>query len=122
MKKDLEAKFLAAMLNMPGITEALLTDPKGVAKKLVQAAKAAAEEAAEPILATSTPEPKLQPTNTLDLEHTIDDMERRLVNQALDRAEQNMHEAAKLLGISNRSLRYRMTKLDIKMPGENEEK
>jgi DNA-binding NtrC family response regulator len=41
---------------------------------------------------------------------TLDDFERELISQALDRTERNVTRAAQLLGITRRTLQYRMEK------------
>ena len=49
-------------------------------------------------------------TDVVDLERRLLPAERHLVNQALNRTGGNRTQAAKLLGISFRSLRYRLAK------------
>ncbi len=49
----------------------------------------------------------------MDLTKTLEDMKRRLITRALETAENNRSRAADLLGISFRSLRYRMLKLGM---------
>ena len=44
---------------------------------------------------------------------TLDEMEKHAIAQALDRAGQNQVRAAKLLGISRDTLRYRMKKFGL---------
>jgi two-component system response regulator PilR (NtrC family) len=51
----------------------------------------------------------------IDLDAAIADVERRLIKQALRRTHGVRKEAAKLLGISFRSLRYRLEKLGIEV-------
>ena len=46
----------------------------------------------------------------------LDAVERRIICQALDRTRFNRTQAAELLGISFRQLRYRMQRLDIHEP------
>jgi two-component system response regulator PilR (NtrC family) len=48
-----------------------------------------------------------------DLEAYLDEMERRILNTALEESRWNKTAAAKLLGISFRSLRYRLKKLGL---------
>ena len=43
----------------------------------------------------------------------LDEIERRIIEQALQQTRYNRTQAAKLLGISFRSMRYRMERLDI---------
>jgi len=58
--------------------------------------------------------PELSSLNGLNLDSFIKDIEKILVNQALKKAGGNKTETAKLLGISFRSLRYRMDRLGLK--------
>jgi two-component system response regulator PilR (NtrC family) len=51
----------------------------------------------------------------VDLEQAVADLERRLITAALRRTSGVRKEAAKLLGISFRSLRYRLEKLGIEV-------
>lgn len=51
----------------------------------------------------------------IDLEQAVADLERRLITQALQRTGGVRKEAAKLLSISFRSLRYRLEKLGIEV-------
>jgi len=51
--------------------------------------------------------------DSVDLEALVASIERSLIEQALVRAEGNKTEAAKLLGISFRSFRYRLKKYDM---------
>lgn len=46
----------------------------------------------------------------IELEGVVEDLERKLIEQALEKSSGNKTEAAKLLGISFRSLRYRLKK------------
>lgn len=50
----------------------------------------------------------------MTLDDVMEGMERRLVQQALDASHGNITKAAELLGVSFRSLRYRVRKLGIK--------
>ncbi len=54
------------------------------------------------------------PDHGVDLEGVVDNVERKLIAQALDRTGGRKKEAARLLGISFRSLRYRLDKLKMK--------
>ena len=47
------------------------------------------------------------------LEHFLDDIERRLITEALEASRWNKTAAAKRLGITFRALRYRLKKLDL---------
>jgi two-component system response regulator PilR (NtrC family) len=48
-----------------------------------------------------------------DMESYLEDMERQILTRALEESRWNKTSAAKLLGISFRSLRYRLKKLDL---------
>lgn len=61
----------------------------------------------------SDPPRSALPEAGVHLEGMVDDLERRLILQALQRTGGLKKEAAKLLGISFRSLRYRLAKLNI---------
>jgi len=58
------------------------------------------------------------PGEGLDLEGLLSGLERSLLEQALERTGGNRTEAAKLLGISFRSIRYKLDKFDQKIPDE----
>lgn len=53
------------------------------------------------------------PHDGIDLNRTLDDIERNLINRALGITGGNRSRAARLLGISFRSLRYRLVKLGM---------
>ncbi|MBI5568320.1 MAG: sigma-54-dependent Fis family transcriptional regulator [Desulfomonile tiedjei] len=53
------------------------------------------------------------PPDGIDLNRTMENIERRLINRALDITGGNRSRAATLLGISFRSLRYRLLKLGM---------
>jgi two-component system response regulator PilR (NtrC family) len=53
------------------------------------------------------------PEGGLGLEKTLAELEHQLINQALERCDHNKTKAAKLLGLSFRSFRYRLEKLDL---------
>jgi two-component system response regulator PilR (NtrC family) len=53
------------------------------------------------------------PTAGIDLQAHLDAVERKVLEQALDRTGGNKTEAAKLLALSFRSLRYRLAKFGI---------
>ena len=58
------------------------------------------------------PEPAL-PEAGMDLEKVVEDFERGIIIKALERTGGNRTEAARLLGVTFRSLRYRLSKLGI---------
>ena len=49
----------------------------------------------------------------MDLEKVLEDFERGIIIKALERTRGNRTEAARLLGVTFRSLRYRLSKLGI---------
>jgi two-component system response regulator PilR (NtrC family) len=53
------------------------------------------------------------PEEGMDLERVVEDFERSLLIRALERTGGNRTEAARLLGVTFRSLRYRLSKLGI---------
>jgi two-component system response regulator PilR (NtrC family) len=53
------------------------------------------------------------PEQGVDLDEVVHDVERRLITQALKRTGGRKKEAARLLGITFRSFRYRLEKLDL---------
>ena len=53
------------------------------------------------------------PENGLDLERHLEEYERSILIEALERTGGNRTEAARLLGVSFRSMRYRLSKLGI---------
>ena len=55
----------------------------------------------------------LPETDTSDLDHALDNRERQLIVNALEKSRYNKTAAAKLLGISYRALRYRLQKYNI---------
>jgi two-component system response regulator PilR (NtrC family) len=62
-----------------------------------------------------TVEPPLreQKTDSGELQNYLDDVERERILEALEKTRWNKTQAAKLLGISFRALRYRLEKLDL---------
>jgi DNA-binding NtrC family response regulator len=58
----------------------------------------------------------LLPATGMDLEQYLLNQERNYIRQALERCNWNMTEAAKLLGMTFRSIRYRVAKLEIERP------
>jgi two-component system response regulator PilR (NtrC family) len=63
------------------------------------------------------PSPNVFPPEGLELDAAIADLERRLIQQALHASKGVRREAARLLSVSERSLRYRISKLAL-IPGE----
>ena len=61
------------------------------------------------------------PAGGIELETTVEDFERGLIEQALERTSGRKKEAARLLGISFRSLRYRLEKLKMRDDSRDEE-
>ena len=60
-----------------------------------------------------TPREEEEPEAGL-LKKSVEDMERKLIQSAMDEAGQNQSRAADLLGISERMLRYKLKKLGMK--------
>jgi two-component system response regulator PilR (NtrC family) len=60
------------------------------------------------------------PEGGLALDEVLNELERRLLLQALDRSRGNRTEAAKLLHVTFRSLRYRLKKHGLAHPGEDD--
>ena len=52
----------------------------------------------------------IRPSRGRALADTVDDMERRMVKQALEKTDGNQSQAARLLGLTEQSLRYRIRK------------
>ena len=67
----------------------------------------------KPTAAVSEGPVMVLPDEGVNLEAVVDDIERRLITQALQRTGGLKKEAARLLGISFRSLRYRLAKLQL---------
>jgi len=61
----------------------------------------------------------LLPQTGLDLEKHLLDQERAYIRQALERSNWNLTEASKLLNMTFRSIRYRVSKLGIERPSKN---
>ena len=55
----------------------------------------------------------MDPQNILDDDGKLDDIERQVLSAALEESRWNKTATAKLLGISFRSLRYRLKKLEL---------
>jgi len=53
----------------------------------------------------------------LDGSLSLDDMERKIVSEALERSDHNVTAAARLLGTSRETLRYRVNKYGLKSEG-----
>jgi two-component system, NtrC family, response regulator PilR len=69
-----------------------------------------------------TPDPSPEfPSEGIDLDRLVGDFERAWVTRALDHTGGVRKRAAALLGISFRSLRYRLAKLGIEKEGDEEE-
>ena len=92
--------------------------------------RAVALETSDMLTADNFPPPRasaVPPATTelgaegIDLEQAVAELERRLINAALRKTSGVRKEAAKLLGISFRSLRYRLEKLgiEVRRPGED---
>jgi two-component system, NtrC family, response regulator PilR len=62
--------------------------------------------------AHASPSPGM-PAEGLDLEKVVEDFERGIIIKALEHTRGNRTEAARLLGVTFRSLRYRLSKLGI---------
>lgn len=56
---------------------------------------------------------KFDAENGIELEGIVENLERKLIEQSLEKAGGNKTEAARLLGISFRSLRYRLKKYEM---------
>jgi two-component system response regulator PilR (NtrC family) len=71
-------------------------------------------------IAETPAEPEvLLPPNGIDLEKHLLDRERAYILQALERSNGNLTDAAKLLNMTFRSIRYRVSKLGIERPSKN---
>jgi len=64
--------------------------------------------------------PAVLPPEGLDLERHLLDVERAYIIQALERCNWSLTEAAKLLNMTFRSIRYRVDKLNIERPTKGE--
>jgi len=80
---------------------------------------AAAPRAAVPAN-PGTPAVALLPPEGLDLETHLLDLERAYITQALERSSGSLTEAARLLNMTFRSIRYRVSKLNIERPTRND--
>ncbi len=61
-----------------------------------------------------TPDNVVLPREGFDLQQRLDDIERRYIDQALEQSGGQMTKAARLLGMSYRSMRYRVKKLGLR--------
>ena len=57
---------------------------------------------------------------TLNLTDYLEDIEKKAIIQALQKTNNNKTAAAKLLGVTFRTLRYRLAKLGLSKDGETE--
>ncbi len=71
-------------------------------------------------LANPLPQLALLGTGSIELDSVLAEVERRLIVQALERSGGVRTAAAKLLGVTFRSLRYRMSKLALSTDDEDE--
>lgn len=62
------------------------------------------------VVSTPAPVPSTLPPEGIDLEGTIAELERSLIQQALEKSRYSQKRAAQLLGLTPRSLRYRLQK------------
>ena len=60
------------------------------------------------------------PSADINLPEYLEDVERRAIMQALEKTNQNKTQAAKLLGVSFRTLRYRLEKLGLAKENESD--
>ena len=60
------------------------------------------------------------PSADINLPEYLEDVERRAILQALEKTNQNKTQAAKLLGVSFRTLRYRLEKLGLAKENESD--
>jgi DNA-binding NtrC family response regulator len=58
-------------------------------------------------------------TGHKSLEEAVDEFERDIISEALDRTHYNQTRAATILGTTRRILKYRMDKLGIQVEGED---
>ena len=73
---------------------------------------------ATPISVPATHTHVTLPPEGMDLEKFLLEQERTLIIQALERSNWNLTEAAKILSMTFRSIRYRVSKLAIERPGK----
>jgi two-component system, NtrC family, response regulator PilR len=65
--------------------------------------------------AENTKLPQIEIGNGIDLDSILGEIEKKFVVKALEKTNNNRHEAAVLLGMTERSLRYRIAKLNVKV-------
>jgi two-component system response regulator PilR (NtrC family) len=98
------------------IAVALPTEPSAVVSSPASLAESPVASDAEPVSA----EPRIAASSSDDLPTSLpdhlDDIEREVIRRALAKTHFNRTQAAELLGISFRQLRYRMQRLDIHAP------
>ncbi len=71
------------------------------------------------IPSTSSPSSSLElPDGGLDIEKRLKEIEKDYIQQALDRTEGNIKKASSLLGLSYRSLRYKIDKYELDNSGD----
>ena len=90
-------------------------EPSPVAVLPESLAAASMQSPAEPVVVTPTVAPLEEPLPSSLPEH-MDEVERGIIRRALHKTQFNRTQAAELLGISFRQLRYRMQRLDIHEP------
>jgi len=96
--------------------------------------RAVSLEKAEVILPENLPEKFRQPAEPLgqlaeftippggiDLEKTLEEIERKMIKEALVQSQGVKTKAAEMLGLSFRSFRYRVSKLGLELGGDEEE-
>jgi len=88
----------------------LLSETQNFAAQWLQLQPFSAAAQPEPSVVTTGPQIRLPLDGSLSLE----EMERRIVTEALERSEHNVTAAARLLGTSRETLRYRVNKYGLK--------
>lgn len=53
----------------------------------------------------------------ISLRESLEELEKRLIGEAMTKASDNQTKAAEMLGMSERMLRYKLKKYDLKMRG-----
>ncbi len=76
-------------------------------------ARPASGPAPQPASGTALP-PTTLPSEGMDLDKALEDVERHYLRQALSRTDGNLTQAAVLLGLSLRSIRYKVSKLGLR--------
>ena len=90
----------------------------GTEDRLTRSALPPLERARRPVVAAA---PNELPESGVDLEQLVSEFERELIQKALARAGGSRKSAATLLNISLRQLRYRLAKLGVAGPPDEEE-